>query len=249
MLSAVTLIVRSVSAPNSPQANLGDAGSRRAGVPYLIVALALLIFAALAFEAQKGVIFAIDRWMLLALRRPASPGIPIGPDWLRSSLIDLTALGGTTVLTLVTIAAAGYLVVTRAHRLVPFLIAVAVSGSVLDRLLKALLGRERPTIVPHLVEVSTHSFPSGHAMNSAVVYLTVALVLGHGAARRGARAYLLGLAVALVAFIGISRVYLGVHFPSDVLGGWLVGGSWVTLCWRATFGRRALALGASPVRN
>ncbi len=249
MPSAVTLIEQSVSAPNSLQANPGDAHRRPTWIMHVLAALALLMFAALAFEARKGVVFAIDRWMLLALRRPGSPGTPIGPDWLRSSIVDLTALGGTTVLTLVTIAAAGYLIAKRASRLAPFLIAVAVSGSVFDRLLKGWLGRERPTIVPHLIEVSTQSFPSGHAMNSAVVYLTVALVLGHAAARQGVRAYLLGLAIALIACIGISRVYLGVHYPSDVLGGWLVGGSLVTLCWGATFGREPRRLGEPPSRG
>lgn len=204
--------------------------------PLLVLVLAgcaLLLFWRLASEVNEGDSFALDRHLLLAFRQPGDLGAVVGPRWLKLAMIDFTALGGGTVLTLVTLVAAGYLVAARKYRTSLFLLAAAVSGSLLEAGLKGLLGRARPSVVPHLVEVTTLSFPSGHAMNSAIIYLTIALVLSRTVAARRVRLYLRGIAIALVTVIGVSRVYLGVHYPSDVLGGWLVGSAWATLCWSA----------------
>ena len=191
------------------------------------------MFARIASEVAEGESFAFDRWLLLSLRTPGNLMIPIGPSWLRSTVLDFTALGGAPILTLVTVVATGYLIAARKYRTSLFLFASVVSGNLIASGLKLLLGRARPEIVPHLVEVSSLSFPSGHAMNSAIIYLTIALILSRTVPQRRVRLYLRGVAITLVAMIGMSRVYLGVHYPSDVLAGWLGGAAWAMLCWTA----------------
>lgn len=197
---------------------------------FLLCAAGLFIFIRLAAEIQEGESFAFDRWLLLALRTSADPNVPIGPDWLRRALIDITSLGGTPVLTLITIAGTAYLLVARKAATALFLVLAIAGGAVMSTLLKLLFARERPELVHHLVEVTNASFPSGHAMNSAIVYLTLGALLARTEPSRAIRLYLIGLAIFLTLIIGFSRVYLGVHWPSDVAAGWSVGSAWAIIC-------------------
>ncbi len=144
---------------------------------------------------------------------------------------DVTALGDATVLTLVTTVAAGLALTRRRIGTAAFIALTAISGAIADTQLKLAFGRPRPTLTPHLVEVASASFPSGHAMNAAVVYLTLAALLAKGTADRRARAYFLSIGIGLSVVIGVSRVYLGVHYPTDVIGGWLAGAAWAAACW------------------
>lgn len=171
-----------------------------------------------------------DSGLLLALRDAS--GAPIGPHWLQRLMTDVTALGGGPVLTLATIMAAGYLIAARRAAAAVFLILTVSGGAILADLLKSQFLRPRPDLVPHLAPVSSASFPSAHAMNSAVVYLTLAAVLARTHIERRLRRYIVGAAILLVLLIGCSRIWLGVHWPSDVLAGWLVGGAWALLCFR-----------------
>lgn len=195
---------------------------------FLIVAFGLLIFLKLASEVREGGTFAFDRWLLLALRSEAS--VPVGPDWLRRTMVDLTSLGGTPVLTLITVSCAGYLLVARRAATALFLILAISVGGLTSTLLKLAFVRARPELVHHLVEVTNASFPSGHAMNSAITYLTLGALLARTEESRAIRIYLISFAVFLTLTIGFSRVYLGVHWPSDVAAGWCVGGAWAILC-------------------
>lgn len=199
-------------------------------VLFFLSAVALFIFLALASEVREGEIFAFDRWLLRALRSGADSAVPVGPNWLRAAMIELTALGGTSVLTLMILAATGYLVVARRASTALFLVLTISGGALASTLLKQLFARSRPDLVPHLVEVTNASFPSGHAMNSAVTYLTLGVLLARTQKSRPIRIYLICLAVSLTLMIGFSRVYLGVHWPSDVIAGWCVGGAWAILC-------------------
>jgi undecaprenyl-diphosphatase len=196
--------------------------------------LALLViifgFAKAAAEISEGDTLAIDRFLLMALRTPGNPGVPIGPRWLEQSLTDLTALGGVTVLTLVTCLAAGYLVAARKPAIAAFTGTAVGAGAVLGTSLKGFYERARPDVVEHLVETNSTSFPSGHAMNSAIVYLTLAVLIARSSESRSVRLYLICVAIALTLIIGFSRVYLGVHWPTDVVAGWTVGGVWAVLC-------------------
>lgn len=199
-------------------------------VLFLIAAAGVLTFLALASEVREGEIFAADRWLIQALRSADDPSVPIGPLWLRLTLTDLTALGGTPVLTLLTIISAGYLIAARKAATAAFLVASISAGAIGSTALKLVFARPRPDIVTHLVNTYSTSFPSGHAMNSAIVYLTLGALLARAEGDRTVRFYLMAVALFLTLIIGFSRVYLGVHWPSDVLAGWCVGASWAILC-------------------
>ncbi len=196
-----------------------------------LLGLAGLGFLALAGEVVEGDTLGFDRAILLSLREAGDPANPIGPTWVQESARDVTGLGGHVVLGLITLSTIGYLWMTdRAHAAV--LVAAAVGGGmVLSALLKLGFDRPRPDLVPHAVRVYTASFPSGHAMLSAVTYLTLGALLARMHASGRVKLFFLGLAVALTLLIGASRVYLGVHWPSDVLAGWCVGAAWASLCW------------------
>jgi undecaprenyl-diphosphatase len=144
---------------------------------------------------------------------------------------DFTALGGTGVLTVITLAVAGFLVATDKRHTAFAVITAVATGTALSQMLKWGFARPRPDLVPHAAEVYTASFPSGHSMLSAVVYLTLAALVAQTQPSRRVRAYLIGLAIAITMLVGASRIYLGVHWPTDVLGGWVVGATWALLSW------------------
>ncbi len=196
-----------------------------------VVAGLLFAFAELAGEVLEGETLAFDKALLLALRDAADPDRPAGPWWLAQVARDITALGSTTVLVLTTAATLGFLLLLH-KRGVALLVLVSVGGGLaLSSGLKVLVGRARPDLVPHGDVVVTASFPSGHAMLSAVVYLTLGALLAQFVAGRRLKAYLLVCAMLLTLLVGISRVYLAVHWPTDVLAGWCVGAAWAALCW------------------
>jgi undecaprenyl-diphosphatase len=182
-------------------------------------------------EVLKGDGRQVDEAVLLALRNPADPADPLGPPWLELTLRDITALGGIPVLGLLSLLALGWLVLRRRWRSVALLLLALPGGLLLNTLLKQGFNRPRPSLVAHLVEVETSSFPSGHAMLSAIGFLTLGALLAGGAERRRERGYILGAAVVLTLMVGSSRVYLGVHWPSDVLAGWCLGAAWAMGCW------------------
>jgi undecaprenyl-diphosphatase len=173
----------------------------------------------------------LDRAILLSLRNPTDLADPIGPEWFEEMARDLTALGGFTVLTLLTAAVAGFLAMTGLTHAAVLVVAAVGGGTVISTVLKALFDRARPDLVPHATEVFTASFPSGHAMMSAVTYLTLAALVARVERGRAIKAFALGLGIGLTLLVGASRVYLGVHWPSDVLAGWCVGASWAILVW------------------
>lgn len=199
-------------------------------IGFLLLAFGGFAFLELASEVGEGDTLALDRAILQGLRTAADPSVPWGPDWLRGAMIDVTALGGVSVLTIVTGIAVGYLVAARKLAMAMFVAAAIAGGATVSVLLKDVFERARPDLVVHLVEVSSTSFPSGHAMNSAITYLTLGTLLARAQKGRALRLYLISVAIALTLVIGGSRVYLGVHWPSDVLAGWCVGGSWAVLC-------------------
>nr|WP_307233109.1 phosphatase PAP2 family protein [Pararhizobium capsulatum] len=189
------------------------------------------LFLQLASEVTEGDTRGFDEEILLSLRRANDLSVPIGPGWLTHSVDDITSLGGTTVLTLITLVTVFYLLIIRQRRLGIFVLLGVLGGWGISTLLKLGIARPRPEIVPHLVDVHDLSFPSGHAMLSAVTYLTLGALLSRLQLRRSARIYIICIAVLLTLLIGMSRVYLGVHYPTDVLGGWCAGTVWATLCW------------------
>ena len=199
-----------------------------------ITAGALFAFAKLGEEVVEGDTRAFDEYVLLALRTSGNPADPIGPRWFEEMMRDFTALGGTGVLLIVTLAVTGYLIIARKRSFALTVTVSVITGMLLSQTLKWGFARPRPDLVPALARVYTHSFPSGHAMVSAVVYLTLGVLLARTPIRTAIKAYLLFVAILLTLIVGISRVYLGVHWPSDVLAGWAGGAAWALLCWLAT---------------
>lgn len=201
----------------------------------LIVALGIVLplwgMIELTEEVLEGDTAQFDEWVIASLRDPADRSDPIGPAWLSIAAIDLTALGGAPVLILAVMAVACFMALQKKSHAMWLVLIASGSGWLISMVLKELLGRERPAIVPHLVEVQSLSFPSGHAMMSAVVYLTLGIICAQMVTRWDLRAYLLGLALFLTLLVGSTRVFLGVHYPTDVLAGWSVGLIWALLCW------------------
>lgn len=187
------------------------------------VAGALWLFVGLAGEVREGDTTAFDERLLLALRRHGDLADPIGPRWLQESARDITALGGFTVLTLLSVLAIVLLLMhgRRAQALV-FGATVVIAQAAAEGI-KHVIGRARPDLVPHHDLVYSASFPSGHSMMTPVVYLTLAAIIAAGEARTGVKVLLIVCAGLLMICVGASRVYLGVHWPTDVLAGWTLG--------------------------
>jgi undecaprenyl-diphosphatase len=188
-------------------------------------------FIELADEVLEGDTQSFDHWSVQILRDSNNPADPIGPLWVEEMGRDATALGGIAWLTFTTLVIAIFLCLQGKLRMMVFMLAATGSGAVLSILLKNLFGRPRPSLVPHLSHVSSSSFPSGHSLLAAVVYLTLGSLLAAVMPNRKLQIYVLSVAVMLTLFVGASRVYLGVHYPTDVLAGWLAGLVWALLCW------------------
>lgn len=201
----------------------------------LAAAAVLFAFAELADDVMEGDTRAFDEFVLLALRSAADRSDPIGPRWFEEMMRDFTALGGVGVLVAVALAVIGFLFLNGKRHAAATVAVALVSGFVLSNALKWGFARPRPDLVPHGQAVYTRSFPSSHAMLSALVYLTLGALLARTQPRRRVKLYLLAVAALITVVVGASRVYLGVHWPTDVLAGWTVGAGWALLCWLAMF--------------
>ena len=200
-------------------------------VGFVIAAFLILSFAVLASEVAEGETRAFDERILLMFRIPGDLSRTIGPPWLKEAVRDITALGGTSVLAIIVAGVVGFLAVSGVRHAAIMVLASVLSGVSLSNGLKAGFSRARPDLVPHDTVIYTASFPSGHATLSAVVYLTLGALLCRTQSSRAVKAYILSVAGFLTVLVGISRVYLGVHWPTDVIAGWLLGGTWALLCW------------------
>ncbi|WP_022687510.1 phosphatase PAP2 family protein [Sphingomonas phyllosphaerae] len=199
---------------------------------WIALAIAGLIAAALlALNVRDGAPLGWDRAIILGLRVSGDTKQPIGPPWLHEVMVNLTALGSGTILTIVVVAVVGLLLVQRLRLTAALVIVATTLGGGVAAQAKHWVGRPRPELVDHLVQVTGLSFPSGHATNSAIVYLTLAGLVAQVTRTAAVRVYVLMLAALLVGAIGSSRVYLGVHWPSDVLAGWCAGTGWAALWW------------------
>jgi undecaprenyl-diphosphatase len=195
--------------------------------------LALLAgsFLEIADDVAEGDTEAIDRGILLALRQHAAPHDPIGPDWLTTAAADLTALGSIAVLTLVVALVAGLFASLRHFRQAGAMLVASVGGLVWSETLKSIFSRTRPEEMFRIVEAHNASFPSGHSMLSAAIYLTLGALAASFSKRRRVRAFCLTTAILATLLVGLSRAFLGVHWASDVLAGWCLGAAWALFCW------------------
>lgn len=215
----------------------GAAAYRRRTIdrPFVMLVAAFAVtlfgFAKLSEEVLEGDTRSFDEAVMLAFRTPGDISQPIGPLWVHEMVRDFTALGSTGVLAIVTLGAVAFLVFTGKRHTAGLLFVAVAGGVIASHVLKLGFSRPRPDLVPHGVAVFTNSFPSGHAMMSAVVYLTIGNLLARTQSSVAIKSYLLSLALFLTVLAGVSRVYLGVHWPTDVLAGWAVGACWALLWW------------------
>ncbi|MEA2624083.1 MAG: hypothetical protein QOD06_128 [Candidatus Binatota bacterium] len=213
--------------------SLGQAVERRESLVLastLAIVVGLWAFVLIAGLVSYGSTQAIDEAMLRWFRQVDDPQALIGGPWLEHATRDLTALGSATVLNLLILVVAGYLALERRWSMVAMVLIASYGGMTLSSTLKALFMRARPHAVPHLVDVSSPSFPSGHSMQSAVVYLTLGALFATFVRERSRRIYFLAVAMLLTFLVGLSRVIAGVHYPTDVLGGWAAGLAWALVC-------------------
>ncbi len=194
---------------------------------YLIAAL-LLLFAGIAWAVFRGFTHALDVAAILSLRNLLDS---IGPAWMAETARDVTSLGSVVVVCLVVAPFAGYLFLSGRRNSAVLMLVAAAGGLVLNDLLKIIFDRPRPDLSLPSIRVFTSGFPSGHAALSTAAYLIMASLLAQSAPSARLKRYIMAAAALLVLLIGLSRVYLGVHYPSDVLAGWCVGASWALICW------------------
>lgn len=180
----------------------------------------------LALGMTHAQLSGLDRWLLIGLREAGDLSDPIGPGWVEEAARDVTALGGTAIILVATTAIALGLLANGAPRLAVFALVSVAGAQIVSEGLKLLVGRARPDLVPHEVAVYSASLPSGHAMMAAAAYSTLAFALAREIRQRGNRVLLYVVAGVIVVLVGASRVYLGVHWPTDVLAGWLAGIAW-----------------------
>ncbi len=197
----------------------------------ILIGAATWGFLELQDEIREGDPIGFDDRVLLWFREADAVGELRGPEWLETTARDITALGSIPVLTLLTIAVGGLFLLRRQYRPLILTIVTVIGGAFLVDGLKAIYARSRPEIVPHLVAETSLSFPSGHSTMSTVVYLSLAVMFAEFQHRRRVRVYIVSCAGILAILIGVSRVMLGVHFPSDVAAGWTIGLIWASLGW------------------
>ena len=199
--------------------------------------LGLTLLAGAFFEIAEDVVegetLAFDRGVLLALREPGLPKDPLGPDWLTTAAADVTALGSLIVLALVVLVISGLFLSLGHRRQAAIMLLASIGGLVWSESIKAILDRTRPEEAYRVVAAMNASFPSGHTLLSASVYLTLGALVASFAQKRRVRAFALVTAIVLTGLVGLSRVFLGVHWASDVMGGWCLGGAWALACWLA----------------
>lgn len=218
----------------------------------LTAGLGILVFIEVADEVadrEQG----FDQAVLAHLRVAGDPAAPAGPDWLLRAAQELTSFGDTYVLIAIALIAFGFLLMQKKPGSAAIVAAALTSGTLLSETLKQAFARDRPAALYRLAEVHSESFPSGHAMLSALTYLTLGVLLTKALPRRGLKIYVLAVALVLAFVVGLTRIYLGVHWATDVIAGWSLGAAWALAWWLAAYAigrlrayRRARAAEPAP---
>ncbi len=229
---------KDASGTNSMSANVSRDGKSfwREGISlgaFVVITGGIWFFAEIADEVVEGDTHSFDRKILLAMRDPTDTRDPWGPKWLEEMGRDFTALGGMGILIFLTAATVGGYVLQGRHKTATLILVAVLGGLIISLLLKQSFDRPRPDLVPHGSYVYTKSFPSGHSMLSAVTYLTLGSMIVRTRNHKATKIYIMVVSMLITLLVGLSRIYLGVHWPTDVLAGWSAGASWALICWLA----------------
>ncbi len=191
--------------------------------PYLPIALTLLVFALIVFtlktNATSEALYSLDNELMLSLAKLRTPG-------LNEIFIQLTALGSLTVMSLLTTVATVLFWLGRDRLSAAHMLCASIGAWVLIRVVKNIVGRERPTLIPRLVDVDGLSFPSGHSLATAAIYGTLFFLTARHYPSHRAKSVLFLMCLCIALLVSFSRVYVGVHFPSDVTAGLSLGAAW-----------------------
>lgn len=195
--------------------------SFKVAVAFALFSLAVIIFAKLANEVREQDTLGIDRWGLLQIHSHFS-------SWLLDTIIPATTdIGGTAGIIILTTLFSGVCFFRRKFDRALFVLVATGGAVVLNLILKSLFARLRPELWDRLIIENGFSFPSGHAMASGALALSLVVVLWYTRWRVPA---LIG-GMVYVAYVGFTRLYLGVHYPTDIVGAWLISFAWVVLAW------------------
>lgn len=200
-------------------------GGFRPRVAIALALAALVAFVLLGWGAALGVTQGADEAVLRWLDARATEG-------LTTAMLAITDLGDWQVTALVGLVSSG-LLWAHGERKAALLLLVALTGTLLlDDTFKGLFGRDRPSVFDFRTQFSpaSKSFPSGHTLNATVAYTFVAYLVARASDSGGLRLLARLMAGALIVGVGLSRIYLGVHYPTDVAGGFLLGCAWATAC-------------------
>ncbi|MCW8091394.1 phosphatase PAP2 family protein [Alteromonas sp. ASW11-130] len=204
-------------------------------LPLLVVAavcsFAIWTFVELADDAPEGDYLEIENKVLTFFRSTAAPENAIGPQWVEQTAMEITSLGSIPVLSLIVILCVFHMLLIKKYGMAMLVTLSTILGGTLTFYLKEVFERARPEKVSALVDVMTYSFPSGHAMTSSIVFMTLGALLAQTVPRNIEKIYFIATALFLSFIIGLTRVYLGVHYPTDVMAGWAAGTAWALLCW------------------
>jgi undecaprenyl-diphosphatase len=200
----------------------------------LIAGSGFFAFGLVPDKIVDGRISAFDAYIMRAFRTGADrSSLLLGPPWFQEMARDITALGSFSIVGIVLFGVAGYFLLVGKRATAVLMLVAVIGGGALNSLLKLVFVRPRPDIFSPVARVFTASFPSGHAALSAITYITLGVLLARTTPSRNLRIFFVGISIALTILIGVSRVYLGVHYPTDVLAGWCVGLFWAVGCWKA----------------
>jgi undecaprenyl-diphosphatase len=196
---------------------------------FIILLTGVILLCLVSLSVVSGKINFLDNSILLSFRNARNTSIPAGPEWLLSFMLDVSALGSATIVLLVTILTSGLLILKNKYSSLRVILFAFIGGGIIELLMKEIFSRQRPQIVLHFVNVNSLSYPSGHSAMSAIIYISLIFIIFTLDIKTSIKIYFLYSAVFLILIIGISRIYLGVHYPSDVLGGWALGLIWSSI--------------------